>query len=435
MRSLVIIALLALVISSAWADDPTVSLSARLNTPVITVHGGTVYVHLSLRSPHVDVGRRQPINLSVVLDRSGSMGDERKIDYARRALHRLIDGLGPDDLFSLVIYDDAVEVLTRPHRVTDRKRLHAMVDRISPGGSTNLGGGMIEGLQLARRSSNRERIDRVILLSDGLANQGITSPAELNRIAGEYRSAGVTLTTMGLGLDYNENLMVGLAESGGGSYYFIEHPNQMAQILAKEFDRMSSIVCRNAVLELQLRGGSSMRDVIGGTWNEHNGRIEVPIGDLLNDDLRELVVELAVPPGTGEVPLIDGSLRFESDQISVRPATFATAVRYAKDAQAVERHRDLTAQAKADVAVSTRQVDQALQVLDKGENDQAEAALVRAEESLSASPAASAAGAAGDAVRAQIQRLKAYKDTVSTGDSRKAKKSIQYQNYQVQRNK
>ncbi|MCU0453857.1 MAG: VWA domain-containing protein [Bacteroidetes bacterium] len=435
MRILTLFAAMALFTLPTWADDPAISLTAKLNTPVVSMRGGTVYLHLAMGTPRIRDHRRQPLNLSVVVDRSGSMGDERKIDYARRALHRLIDALRPEDLFSLVIYDDAVKVLARPHRVTDRDRLHRMVDRITPGGSTNLGGGMIEGLQLARRSSDRERINRVILLSDGLANQGITSSSELNRIARQYRSEGVTLTAMGLGLDYNENLMVGLAESGGGNYYFIEHPDQMAHILAKEFDHMASIVCRNAVIELHVRGGSRMRDVIGSTWSERNGRIQIPVGDLLNDDRREIVLELDVPEGTGELAIVDGSLRYDSDQIPVRPASFAAAVTYTKDARRVEQLRDLETQAKADVAVSTREVSKALEVLDAGDADEAKANFQRAEQALVASPAAAASGAGGDAVRAQISRLRGFQDSVATGDTRKAKKSIQYQNYQVQKNK
>lgn len=435
MRILMVFALFILAVLPARADDPTVTISAKLNTPVVTVRGGMVYLHLAVRSPRLITHRRQPLNLSVVVDRSGSMSDDRKIDYARRALHRLIDGLRPEDLFSLVIYDDAVEVLSRPHPVTDRKRLHEMVDRIVPGGSTNLGGGMMEGLQLARRSADRERVNRVILLSDGLANQGITSPAELNRIARQYRSDGVSLTTMGLGLDYNENLMVGLAESGGGNYFFIEHPNQMAQILTKEFDEMSSIVCRNAVIDLRLHGGSKVRDVIGATWSDRGGRIEVPVGDLLNDELREVVVEVEVPHGTGEVKVVDGSLRYESDQIAARSSTFATAVQYVNDAKIVEERRDLDAQARADVAVSTRQVDRAMEALDAGQTEDAQEVIRQAHVGLSASPAASAAGAGGEALRAQMERLSSFKDSVSSGDARKAKKSIQYQNYQTKRNK
>jgi hypothetical protein len=110
-------------------------------------------------------------------------------------------------------------------------------------------------------------------------------------------------------------------------------------------------------------------------------------------------------------------------------------VTYTKDARRVEQLRDLETQAKADVAVSTREVSKALEVLDAGDADEAKANFQRAEQALVASPAAAASGAGGDAVRAQISRLRGFQDSVATGDTRKAKKSIQYQNYQVQKNK
>lgn len=422
-------------VGNAAADDPTVVVTAKLNTPVITVHGGNVILHLGLRSPRFHDHARLPLNLSVVLDRSGSMGDEKKIDYARRALHRLIDGLTGADQFSLVIYDDVVEVLARPQRVSNKARLHEMVDNITPGGSTNLGGGMMEGLRLARGSSGRGRINRVILLSDGLANQGITSPVELNRIAREYRNGGVSLTTMGLGLDYNENLMVGLAEHGGGNYYFIEHPNQMAHILGREFDMMSSIVCRNAEIELRVHSGTKVKDVIGSTWTQTGDVVKVQLGDLMNDEQRELTVELEVPKGSGSATIAEGVLGFESDKVAKPSRSFAATIQYVDDPRLVEQNRDMDIQGKAEVAISTRSVERAMEALDEGRAEDAVHELKAAQQGLSASPAASAAGAGGQALRAQMQRLDSFKDSIATGDARKAKKDIQYQNYQIQKNK
>jgi Ca-activated chloride channel family protein len=294
---------------------------------------------------------------------------------------------------------------------------------------------MMEGLRLAHTSAGRGRINRVILLSDGLANQGITSPHELNRIARQYRQDGVSLTAMGLGLDYNENLMVGLAENGGGNYYFIEHPNQMAHILSKEFDMMSSVVCRNAVIELRVQGGTRVKDVIGSSWTQNGERVLVQLGDLMNDEQRELTVELDVPRGSGSLTIAEGTLGFESDRVKPSSGTFAAAVRYVDDPKVVEKNRDLEVQGKSEVAASTRRVERAMQALDEGRDEDAAAELKGAREALSASPAASAAGAGGDALRSQIGRLDAFKDSVASGDAKKAKKSIQYENYQVQKNK
>jgi Ca-activated chloride channel family protein len=193
----------------AHAPGEPIVLKGRVNCPLVPTAGGTIFLQISVTPPRFDLPRKKPMNLSIVLDRSGSMADERKIHYAKSALLSLVDKLSPDDILSIVIYDDVVEVLRPAGRVRDRREIHRLIERIAPRGSTNLGGGMVKGLEQVAVHASREFVNRVVLLSDGLANQGITDPQELNRIARRYGSRSISLTTIGMGLDYNENLMVG----------------------------------------------------------------------------------------------------------------------------------------------------------------------------------------------------------------------------------
>ncbi len=419
--------------------DGGIVLTGRLNTPVMAMHGGVAYLQLSVTTPEAIVHDRRPLNLSIVLDRSGSMGDEMKIDYARRAIDKLIDQLDREDLLSIVIYDDVVQILRESQRVgTDKYAIKRMVDRVEPRGSTNLGGGMVQGLREVERNLRSEYVNRVILLSDGLANQGITDPNELDRIARRYRAKCISLTTMGVGLDYNENLMVGLAENGGGNYYFIENPNSMASILNKEFRMISSLVVQNASIELTLGENVVVRDVVGCDYRPQSGRYSIPIGDLYSNDHRDYTVELAIPAGSGTLTVAKGALRYESDHRVIEDATgFTCAVRYTRDLAQVEKERDIDAQAKADIAVSTRTVDKAMQALDAGKPEEAAQFLHAAQGAISASPAMSAAGAGGAALRDQAAKLGSFEQMLkdSTGDTRKAKKSIQYENYRTQKSK
>lgn len=200
-----------------------ITLDGTLNSGCVPHNGGTVYLQIALDArnfPMTAVCRR-PMNIAVVLDRSGSMADARKIDYAKKAINSLIDGLSSEDYLSIVIYDDRIDVLLPAQRVINKECIKRLVREIYPRGSTNLGGGMAEGFQQIERNFREDYVNRVILLSDGLANTGITDPRELGRIAGRYRDKSISLTTMGVGLDYNENLMLGLAEHGGGNYYFL----------------------------------------------------------------------------------------------------------------------------------------------------------------------------------------------------------------------
>jgi len=438
MKPMIALALaLAAAASTASAGDPYkgMTIDGRLNCPYISYNGGKVYLQITVTAPGIESPHRRPVNLSVVLDRSGSMADEGKIEYAKKALYALIDQLRDEDLFSIVIYDNVIQVLRPAQRVCDKRELKRLVEQVYPRGTTNLGGGMTEGLREVERNLGKEYVNRVVLLSDGLANQGITDPGELQRIARRYRARSISLTTMGVGLDYNENLMVGLAESGGGNYYFIESPRSLASIFRKEFDLLSCVAAQNASVEMTLGRGVRMLDVIGYEYRREGDRYVVPLGDLSSNDRRELTVELEVPEGTGSLTVARGVLHFDGRLgWFERWPSFAATARYTKDLVEIDKNRDLEAQARADVAVSTRSVEHAMKAMDEGRYDEAATEMKGAEMFISASPAVASTGAGGAVLQEQKLRLQSYQKILrDSSDARKAKKSIQYDNYQTQK--
>ena len=416
-----------------------ITLQSRLNTPTISTHGGTAYLQLTITTPSIGIPERHPMNISVVLDRSGSMGDEGKIEYAKKALWKLVDQLNSEDILSIVIYDDIVDVLRPAQRIGNNKyALKHLIDEIYPRGSTNLGGGMVEGFRQVESNISKEYANRVVLLSDGLANQGVTDPSELDRIARRYRGKCISLTTMGVGLDYNENLMVGLAKNGGGNYYFIESPRSLASIMNREFNTLSSVLAQNASIELTLGRNVTLRDVIGCEYHTLADHYSISVGDLYSNESREFTVELSIPEGYGLITVATGRLRYESEkQWSDGSPTSSVSVRYTRDVALIEKERDINVQAKADVAVSTRTVENAMKALDEGNDAEAAGFLKQAQDVLHASPAASSMGAGGAEIRQQAARLNSYEKMLkdSVGDGRKAKKSIQYDNYRTQNSK
>ncbi|MFH0988421.1 MAG: VWA domain-containing protein [bacterium] len=439
MRHLIFIATFLLFSSFGISSERTtaISLDGRLNTPFISHHGGKVYLHVSIHAPKLESRARRPMNLAVVLDRSGSMADDRKIDYAKKALHSLIDQLEEKDLFSLVIYDDEIDVLTSGRRVTDKRKLHRMVDDISPRNTTNLGGGMLEGFAQVEKNLDREYVNRVILISDGLANRGIVDPYELRRRARTYRNQSISLTTIGVGLDYNENMMVGLSESGGGNYYFIESPRNFATIVSKEFNQLSAVVAQNAMLELSLGRGVRLHDVIGCERESRGDRNRIPLGDIYSGEYRELTFELEVPEGTGSLLVARGELQFDDERGRIdRKPSFTTTVRYTRNIVEVDKNRDLETQAKVDVALSTRSIERAMKALDEGKKGEALQLIQSTQQELGASPAAMTGGTGSGRLREQRSRLDSYKQQLlDSADARRAKKAIQFENYQVQRGK
>ena len=410
-------------------------LRGNMNCPVLSGNGGRAFLQISLTATQGAARERKPVNLCVVLDRSGSMGEEGKIVNAKAALYALIDRLSRDDIFSLVIYDDVVDVLRPAGCAGDRKELHDLVEGIQPRGWTNLGGGMLEGFSQVERYAGERYVNRVVLLSDGLANRGITDPRELARYARKFRERSVSLTTMGVGLDYNENLMTSLAGAGGGNYYFIESSRHLASILGKEFDMLGCVAAQNAVIELTLGRGITAVDVIGTEFTAGNGRLRIPVGDVYAGERREFTVELDIPGGTGTRLVAEGDVTFEPvrDRVSVSRLG-RVSVTYSADAAEIERHRDLGTQAKADVALSTRGVERAMNALDQGKGDVAQEELAAARRALQASPAAGGS-LTGAAIKEQDAKLGAYQQRLNGGPASvpQAKKSIQYDNYRTQR--
>ena len=417
-----------------------ITLSGNLNQTCIPHRGGTVFLHMQLDARDFPLPDRayRPMNIAVVLYRSGSMGDERKIVYAKHAVADLVDRLAATDYLSIVIYDDRIETLLPTQQVKDRYRIKRLIEEVHPRGSTNLGGGMQEGFRQIERNFKREYINRVILLSDGLANQGITDPHELDRIVNDYRNRGISLTAMGVGLDYNENLMLGLAEHGGGNYYFIESPSQLASIFEREFQGLACIVAQNAYIELTLGNGVTFNNAIGCGSTRNDDRWVLSVGDLYANDHREMTVELNIPEGSGTKHVATGILKYDRNRESgKRFPKFSVEIRYSDVTAELEKSRDWDTQAKVDIAVSTKQVERAMEALDAGREEDAAKELNEAKLMLQSSPALMNSSIAAPAMQEQIGNLEKYSNDLKDerADKRKVKKSMQYDNYRTQKKK
>ena len=433
---------LALLIQTVWfaaicfaaqangSGGSPITLEGRLNCPYISSRGGMVCLQVAITAKNSWMPRRKPMNLSIVLDRSGSMADEGKIENAKKALYTLIEQLGSDDIISIVIYDDVIEVLSGAHKAVNKNAMMRLVAGIYPRGSTNLGGGMMEGFRQVERNASNEYVNRVILLSDGLANQGITNPAALERIAQRYRARSISLTTMGVGLDYNENLMSALSESGGGNYYFIEHASDLASFVRNELNALTSVAAQNASVDLTLGTNVRIKEIIGCEYRVDGNSAVIPVGDIYNGERREITAVLEIPEGTKDLLAASGVLKFESAESIHLSPSFSVVLHYTNDVAEIETHRDWEVEGKAGAAISTLRVDQAMNALDEGNSDKAAAELQSASVSLSASPVSIHGGAGAAAIKGQLQKMESYISILkdSAGDTRRAKKTIQYDN-------
>ena len=200
---------------------------------------GIVTLAVTLTAPEAnfrETDARHAVDLVVVIDRSGSMKG-RKITDARRAVQRLMDTLSPQDRLALVAYSNTAESLSglQPMTASSRRELAAAISGIQPGGGTNLGGGLAAGLDLLSNTAPGDHHRKLILISDGLANQGITDPQALGRMAAKGLAQDWVVSTVGVGSDFNEHLMTTLADHGAGNYYYLENPAAFAEVFEREY--------------------------------------------------------------------------------------------------------------------------------------------------------------------------------------------------------
>jgi len=188
--------------------------------------------------------RRTPLNLAVVLDRSGSMTGP-KIEKAKQAAMQLVDRLRPDDVFSMVIFSDEAQVVVPAGHVEDKDALKEKIEGIEARGSTALYAGVKLGAEQLDEFLSGKRINRVILLSDGLANVGPSTPRDLRRLGAQLVETGISVTTIGVGDDYNEDLMAGLAEASDANYYYVRDTEKLPEIFAKELGELTRVAARD----------------------------------------------------------------------------------------------------------------------------------------------------------------------------------------------
>ena len=243
--------------------------------------------------------RRVPLNLSLVLDRSGSMSGG-KLEAVKEAAWGLIRRLHPQDVVSVVAFDDRVDTVAHPGTAGDQGGLEAALMAMRPGATTNLSGGWLQGRALLQEHFDAEGVNRVILLTDGLANVGVTDRDTLTRLAAQARESGVGTTTVGVGAGFDEELLVAMADAGGGSHYYIERLDQAGGVFEEEIEGLLGIAAQNLTVTIRPREAVAVAAVHHG-YPSHtgaDGSLRLEVGDLYAREPREVLADFLVPKGS-----------------------------------------------------------------------------------------------------------------------------------------
>lgn len=238
--------------------------------------------------------KKVPLNISIVIDRSGSMAGE-KMNFAKKAASDIVDKLTPQDFVSVVIYDEYIDIVQKATPVLYKDSIKNKIAKIKPRNSTNLWGGSDSGYQQVKTNYRKNYVNRVLLISDGNITAGIKIPSRIIEKVREYKDIdGISVSTFGVGLDYNETLMTDMAESGAGNYYFIDKADKMAAMFDTELNGLANLVAQNAELRIMVPKGVTVEEIFPFKFAQDKNEIVIKFRDVFSEERKGLVMKFKI---------------------------------------------------------------------------------------------------------------------------------------------
>jgi Ca-activated chloride channel homolog len=383
-----------------------------------------VHVMLELTAPETDAAEeRAPLNLALVLDRSGSMHGE-KLETAKQCAAWLVERLRAGDRLALVAYDDEVTLVSGLAPVVS-DQLVAALAHVPPGGQTNLSGGWLKGLEELRRAPAGEP-RTILLLTDGLANVGITDPGRLTGLAGGARRDGIGTTTIGFGAGFDEELLTAMADAGGGNGHFAETPDAAPAIFAEELEGLTQLVAQNVSVEIRPAAPVEFVAVL----NEYpavavDGGVRLGLGDAYAGDRRRLVLNFHVPhlAAYGPAAVAELVVRYVSvgDEVAEHTLTVPVVANLVSADEAAAAAPDAQVREEVLVLQAAKARRQAIDFADRGDIHAARATLAAAAGNLRAADLVAPAQELDEA----MEQVENY--------TRASRKQLWYQAQQVRR--
>jgi Ca-activated chloride channel family protein len=271
-----------------------IKLDTSLATPALLAEQKQkVYLRVSLTGLPLQQQKRVPINVALVIDKSGSMQGE-KITNAKKAAIMAVEHLRPDDIISVITYDHQAEILLPATKASDKEFIIQNINNLKAGGSTALYDGMEKAAKEIRKFLDRKRVNRIVLVSDGLANVGPSTPEELGKLGAALGEENISVTTIGLGLGYNEDLMTQLAKKSDGNHAFVEEASDLLAFFEHEFSDILSVVSQEVNVTIICGEGIRPLRVLGRDAKILAQQVFVKLNQLYSEQEKYILLELEV---------------------------------------------------------------------------------------------------------------------------------------------
>ena len=407
-------------------NQPTLSL-IPMYAAVAAGRSMTLDVLVKIMPPTVERSvQRPPLNLGLVLDRSGSMSGA-KIDYARQAVAYAIKQLLPSDRLSLTLFDTQVKTEIPSTLATDKQKLLDIVRHIRTGSSTALHAGWVNGGMQVSQYLNPEHLNRVVLLSDGLANVGETRPDAIARDVHGLMERGVTTTTLGVGADYDEDLLEAMARSGDGNFFHIDSPDQLPEIFDTELQGLVGTVGHSVELSLTPLREATLSNVLNDLAKTPAGALKLPnltVGSPLN-----IMVRLRVPALAEGSQVLQVKLAWQTpQQTEVYSLSGALHLDVVNPEQMSDFPANPDVEAQVALLMAARARQEAIRFADRGDWVGAASALRESSVMLSAMPAS-------PAIADELAAVQELTSDFETGEKSLARKRAKYQAYNLSRSR
>jgi Ca-activated chloride channel family protein len=350
------------------SGEGALTLEGKMSGGWVQSGSSEAFAVLEVKAHAPKVHQRVPVNLALIIDRSGSMRGQKLTD-AKRAAREFVLRVAAGDRLAVIHY--GTNVTTFPSTLVneaERERMLAFVDALEDDGSTNISGAM-EAAALQLRPYVREfRVSRAILLSDGQPTAGMVREEQLTAVARGMRDEGIAVSALGVGEDFNENLMQSIAEQGGGFTGFLDS-SQLAEVFNRELEQATGTVARSVEARLELPPQVSRLEVMGVNSITEGRTVRVPLYDLAGGQSSRLVVKLTLDTQPSEQPLVllNASVRYiDVEQDRQAEARVALTARSSDDVDVVRANLDKDVRVHAVRALGTQQMRAAVEEMKKG---------------------------------------------------------------------